>query len=96
MADPACVARVVEELAIIAPKIVIVMGPEALAVLGELEIPLRRELDPTVGAIQRLTPTIDALYVPNIDDALDDETAKRMFWKAFRVLGEWWEELPPY
>jgi uracil-DNA glycosylase family 4 len=96
MADPACVARVVEELAIIAPKIVIVMGPEALAVLGELEIPLRRELDPTVGAIQRLTPTIDALYVPNIDDALDDEAAKRMFWKAFRVLGEWWEELPPY
>ena len=44
MADPACVARVVEELAIVSPKIVVVMGPDALAVLGELEIPLRREL----------------------------------------------------
>lgn len=96
MADPTCVARLVEELAIVSPKIVVVMGPEALAVLGELEIPLRRELRPQVGEIQQLTPSIDALYVPNIDEALDDETAKRAFWRAFRVLGEWWEELPPY
>jgi uracil-DNA glycosylase family 4 len=96
MADPACVARLVEELAIVSPKIVVVMGPEALGVLGELEIPLAREVYPTVGAIQKLTPSIDALYVPNIDEALDDESAKRMFWKAFRVLGDWWEELPPY
>jgi uracil-DNA glycosylase family 4 len=96
MADPACVARLVEELAIVSPKIVVVMGPEALEVLGELEIPLRREVHPTVGVVQQLTPSIDALYVPNIDDALDDETAKREFWTAFRTLGQWWEELPPY
>jgi uracil-DNA glycosylase family 4 len=96
MADPACVARLVEELAIVSPKIVVVMGPEALAVLSELEIPLRRELRAEPGEIQRLTPTIDALYVPNIDEALDEEAAKREFWAAFRVLGRWWEELPPY
>ncbi len=96
MADPACVARVVEELAIVSPKIVVVMGPDALAVLAELEIPLRRELQPELGEIQQLTPTIDALYVPNIDESLDDEAAKKMFWRAFRVLGDWWEELPPY
>jgi uracil-DNA glycosylase family 4 len=96
MADPACVARLVEELAIVSPKIVVVMGPEALGVLGELEIPLRREVHPAVGAIQKLTPSIDALYVPNIDEALDDENTKRAFWGAFRVLGQWWEELPPY
>jgi hypothetical protein len=72
------------------------MGPDALAVLGELEIPLRRELRPSVGEIQSLTPTIDALCVPNIDEALDDESAKRAFWAAFRVLGQWWAELPPY
>jgi uracil-DNA glycosylase len=96
MADPGCVARLVEELAIVSPKIVVVMGPEALGVLCELEIPLRREVHPTVGAIQQLTPSIDALYVPNIDEALDDESTKREFWKAFRVLGDWWEELPPY
>jgi uracil-DNA glycosylase len=96
MADPACVARVVEELAIVSPKIVVAMGPDALAVLGELEIPLRHELRPEFGEIQQLTPTIEALYVPNIDEALDDEAAKREFWGAFRALGKWWEELPPY
>src|SRR5207237_486906 len=44
MADPACVARLVEELAIVSPKIVVVMGEVALGVLGGLEIPLRRGL----------------------------------------------------
>ncbi len=43
MADPACVARVVEELAIVQPKIIVVMGDDALAVLNELDIPLRRD-----------------------------------------------------
>jgi uracil-DNA glycosylase family 4 len=96
MADPACVARLIEELAIVAPKMVVVMGPDALATINELEVPLRRDLDPVLGEIQQLTPTIEALYVPNIDDALDEERAKREFWSAFRVLGRWWEELPPY
>jgi uracil-DNA glycosylase family 4 len=96
MADPACVARLVEELAIVAPKLVVVMGPDALMTINELEIPLRRDLDPVLGEIQQLTPTIEALYVPNIDEALDEERAKRDFWSAFRVLGRWWEELPPY
>jgi uracil-DNA glycosylase family 4 len=96
MADPACVARLVEELAIVSPKIVVVMGPEALAVVNELDIPLRRRLAPEVGEIQQLTPMVEALYVPNIDDALDEEGAKREFWKAFRVLGRWWADLPPY
>ena len=96
MADPVCIARVVEELAIVSPKLVVVMGPDALAVLGELEIPLRREIEPVFGEIQTLTPALDALYVPNIDEALDDESAKRTFWHAFRTVGTWWAELPPY
>ena len=96
LADPACVARLVTELAIIQPKMVVVMGPEALAALGELEIPLGRPVQPLAGEIQSLTPSIDALYVPNIDEALDDEMAKKEFWSAFRVLGRWWAELPPY
>jgi uracil-DNA glycosylase family 4 len=96
MADPACIARLVEELAIVAPKLVVVMGVDALGVVNELEIPLRRELRPAMGEVQELTPSIQALYVPNIDEALDDEPAKREFWRAFRVLGQWWEDLPPY
>jgi uracil-DNA glycosylase family 4 len=96
LADPACVARLVEELAIVSPRIVVVMGSEALAVVNELDVPLRRELRPVYGELQQLTPSIDALYVPNIDEALDEDDAKREFWAAFRVLGQWWADLPPY
>jgi uracil-DNA glycosylase family 4 len=96
LADPACVARLVEELAIVSPKIIVVMGPDALAVVNELDVPLRRDLDPVPGALQPFTPSIEALYVPNIDEALDEESAKRAFWSAFRVLGQWWADLPPY
>jgi uracil-DNA glycosylase len=96
LADPACVARLIEELAIVAPKIVVVMGPDALAAVNELEIPLGMELEPRLGELQRLTPMIEALYVPNIDEALDEDAAKQEFWRAFRVLGQWWAELPPY
>jgi uracil-DNA glycosylase family 4 len=96
LADPACVARLVEELAIVQPKMVVVMGPEALAVLNELDVPLGRELAQEPGELQHFTPSVEALYVPNIDEALDEESAKREFWSAFRVLGQWWGDLPPY
>jgi uracil-DNA glycosylase family 4 len=96
LADFACVARVVEEIAIVQPKIVVVMGAEALAALEEMDIPLARPLQPRAGEIQSLTPTIDALYVPNIDESLDEQDAKRAFWAAFRVLGEWYSAQPPY
>jgi uracil-DNA glycosylase family 4 len=96
MADPACIARLVEELAIVQPKIIVVMGEEALAVVNDLDIPLARPLGPEPGELQRLTPTIEALFVPSIDEALDEESAKRAFWSAFRVLGQWWSDLPPY
>jgi hypothetical protein len=72
------------------------MGEQALAVLGDLDIPLARPLEPVLGEVQALTPTIDALYVPNIDEALDDETSKRDFWAAFKALGQWYADLPPY
>jgi uracil-DNA glycosylase len=96
LADPGCVARLIEELAIVQPKIVVVMGEDALAVINELDVPLGRELEPSAGVLQQFTPTIEALFVPNIDDALDEEAAKREFWSAFRVLGQWWADLPPY
>ena len=96
LADPGCVARLLQELAIVQPKIVVVMGSDALGVLNDLEVPLAHRLDAQPGEIQSFTPSIDALYVPNIDEALDEEPAKRAFWAAFRVLGQWWSELPPY
>jgi uracil-DNA glycosylase family 4 len=96
LADPACVVRVVDELAIVQPKIVVVMGDDALATLNDLDIPLARPLAPEPGVVQALTPACDAIVVPNIDESLDEEAAKRAFWSAFRVLGEWYAELPPY
>ncbi len=96
LADPACIARVAFELAIVQPKIVVVMGEEALHALNELGVPLAREVAPRAGELQTLTPSMGALYTPDIDHALDDEAAKRAFWAAFRVLGDWYAELPPY
>lgn len=96
LADPACVARVVEELAIVQPKLVVVMGEDALGVLNDLDVPLAKPLAWRPGEVQQLTPSIDALVTPNIDESLDEESAKRAFWSAFRVLGEWYADLPPY
>jgi uracil-DNA glycosylase len=96
LADPACVARVLDEFAIVQPKIVVVMGDDALATLNDLDVPMARPVGPDPGVIQPFTPACEALVVPNIDEALDEEAAKRAFWSAFRVLGEWYAELPPY
>ena len=96
LAAPKCVARLVEEIAIVQPKIVVVMGPDALDVLNELQLPLAREIREDHGVVQSLTPSIDALYVPDIDDSLDSEESKREFWAAFRALGDWYAAQPPY
>jgi uracil-DNA glycosylase len=96
LAAPECVSRLVEEIAIVQPRIVVVMGEEALQALNELELPLATTVLATPGAIQKLTPSIDALYTPDIDRSLDEESAKREFWRAFRVLGDWYADFPPY
>jgi len=96
LSAPECRARVLDELAIVQPRIVVVMGEEALEELTALRVPLAREVDATPGEVQRLTPSCDALYVPDIDSSLDEEHAKREFWAAFRALGVWYEDFPPY
>jgi hypothetical protein len=49
-----------------------------------------------VSDLQRFTPTIEALAVPDIDSSLDEAPAKTAFWNAFKSIGPWWAELPPY
>jgi uracil-DNA glycosylase len=95
-ASEACIGRLLEELAIVSPRIVVVMGEPALETLNRIDVPLARRLETRVGKVQSLTPTVDALLVPDIDASLDSEDAKRDFWSAFRALGEWYSELPPY
>jgi uracil-DNA glycosylase family 4 len=84
------------ELHIVQPKLVVVMGPQALAFLNGLGFPLARTLEPVEGQLQKLTPTIDALVTPDIDESLDEQAEKTRFWNAFKLLGTWWAELPPY
>ena len=96
LAAPECKARVLDELAVVQPRIVVVMGEEALQELNGLGVPLGSELEPLPGEIQKLTPSCDALWVPDIDRSLDDEGTKREFWAAFRALGDWYADFPPY
>ena len=84
------------ELHIVQPKLVVVMGDEGLAFLNGLEFPLSHQLEATQGVLQQLTPTVQALVVPDIDESLDEQAAKTRFWRAFKALGPWWTELPPY
>lgn len=96
LAPQACVARLSEELAIVQPKIVVIMGEPALRILNGLNVPLSRPVEQREGEIQAFTPTVDALYVPDIDASLDEEGAKQRFWRSFKMLGTWYEDLPPY
>jgi uracil-DNA glycosylase family 4 len=84
------------ELRIVQPKLVVVMGDEALRFLNELGFPLSRPLEARLGELQRFTPTIEALAVPDIDSSLDEQSEKTRFWNAFKPVGPWWAELPPY
>jgi uracil-DNA glycosylase len=95
-AAEACVARLVEEIAIVQPRMIVVMGERALATLNDLALPLARPLEVRYGEVQPLTPSTQALLVPDIDSSLDEQDRKQAFWSSFRALGEWYDELPPY
>jgi uracil-DNA glycosylase family 4 len=84
------------ELHIVQPKLVVAMGGDSLAFLNAARFPLARELKPAEGELQDLTPTIQGLVTPDIDESLDEQPAKTAFWNAFKVLGEWWSQTPPY
>ena len=84
------------ELHIVQPKLVVPMGEQALGFLNSVEFPLADRLEWKPGELQRFTATVDALVVPDIDASLDEAQAKTAFWKAFKPLGRWWAELPPY
>ena len=96
--DPAdAAAWLTRELSIVQPKLVVAMGERTAGFVDDLAFPLSDPLDAdAVGSIQRLTPTIQALVTPDIDEALDEAPAKSAFWNAFKTLGPWWAEQPPY
>ena len=91
-----CRPFLLRELHIVQPKLVVAMGEPALAFLNAVQFPLARKLEPVQGELQEFTPTIQGLVTPDIDASLDEQPAKTAFWNAFKVLGEWWSQTPPY
>jgi len=84
------------ELHIVQPKLLVVMGQRAVDFLNALAFPLADALRPDGEGLQRYTATIETLVVPDIDAALDEAAAKTAFWNAFKAVGAWYQELPPY
>ena len=84
------------ELHIVQPKLVVPMGENAVEFLNSIDFPLADTVEYKPGELQRFTATVQALVVPDIDASLDEAPAKTQFWNAFKPLGQWWAELPPY
>ena len=97
-AEPGEQARewLTRELHIVQPKLVVIMGEDSLEFLTSIEFPLSSPPEPTMGELQRFTPTVEALVCPDIDASLDEQPQKTSFWNAFKPLGSWWAEQPPY
>ena len=96
--DPADAAGwLTRELYIVQPKLIVAMGERTVAFLNDLAFPLSDPVEASVpGTLQRFTPTIQALVTTDVDEALDEQPAKTAFWNAFKALGPWWAEQPPY
>ena len=84
------------ELHIVQPKLLVLMGEPTVEFVNALRFPLADEIDSTAEGLQRFTATIEALVTPDIDTALDEAPAKTAFWNAFKAVGSWYAELPPY
>ncbi len=67
-----------------------------MAALNTANVPLARELEYRPGEIVDFTPGTEVLVTPDIDISLDEQRLKAGFWRAFRRLGEWYDNIPPY
>lgn len=84
------------EVSIVEPKLLVVMGEAALSTVNGMRLEDAQELALEPGSIQRWTHTCEAIYCPDIDESLDRPAAKREFWRAFRMVGEWYADRPPW
>ncbi len=84
------------ELHIVQPKLIVAMGESVVEFLNTIDFPLADTVEYKPGELERFTATVQVLVVPDIDASLDEAPAKTQFWNAFKPLGQWWAELPPY
>jgi uracil-DNA glycosylase len=91
-----CAAYWLEEFHITQPRLVVVMGRQTLDIVNAERVAGMKELAWEPGVLQDFTPFCRAIVTPDIDESLDDEGKKSEFWKAFRNVGEWFRDEPPY
>ncbi len=85
-----------EEIRIVRPRIMVVMGDRTIAAIDALAFPMSEPLPVEHGVVTRWTPASEVLVTPDIDDSLDEQDAKRRFWAALRALGDWHANEPPW
>lgn len=91
-----CPEWLLREVRIVEPKVLVVMGEPSLDAINALEVADSTRLEATPGRVQRWTHACDAIWCPDIDDSLDRPASKQAFWRAFRTLGDWYAERPPF
>jgi uracil-DNA glycosylase family 4 len=84
------------EVQIVQPALLVTMGERVVEAVNRLGYPMSQPLTTEPGVVQSWTPSVEALYVPDIDASLDEQNAKRAFWNAFRAIGDWHQAQPPY
>ncbi len=85
------------ELHIVQPKLVVCMGEDALGFLNGLDFPLSQEVEPKIGrapVASRRRSTRSSR--PTSTRRSTSSRSKTAFWNAFKPVGAWWAELPPY
>jgi uracil-DNA glycosylase family 4 len=91
-----CPAYWSEEFQITQPRIMVIMGKQSMEVVNRHRVAGMKELLWDPGVLQDFTAFCKALVTPDIDGSLDEEREKVEFWKAFRNLGDWFRDEPPY
>jgi len=64
LSAPECRGRVMQEFAIVQPRMIVVMGEAALEELNDIGVPMGRRLEAKPGELQRLTPSWRGDLVP--------------------------------
>lgn len=91
-----CPTWLSREISIVEPKLLMVMGYDALGVVNGLDQVDTDTLVAEPGRMQRWNHTCQAIWCPDIDESLDRPASKQAFWRAFRALGEWYADKPPW
>ena len=86
----------IRELHIVQPKLVVVMGEDALRFLNELDFRSRGRSRTAPASCSNSLPRPRRSWCRTSTASLDEQPAKTDFWNAFKLLGPWWAELPPY